>query len=100
MGCARRARVAFFAAAMLALLVVGFVAATGAAAAGCSQQTVEVGIVKAIGSWTQSTSGGATIYTADFGQNPMSASNDWPKNWGLKSSVTGSSAGRSHRSTL
>lgn len=47
-----------------------FVLATGAAAAGCSKQTVEVGIVKAIGCWTRSTGDGATIYKAALAEQP------------------------------
>jgi hypothetical protein len=52
------------------LLVIASVFASTAAAADCTKQTVEVGIVKATGCWTKSTVGGDTVYTAPFADNP------------------------------
>jgi hypothetical protein len=66
----RRAVAPVAAAALLAALVFADTAATQLTAANCARgekQTIEVGIVKAIGCWTKSTnSAGQTLHTARF----------------------------------
>jgi hypothetical protein len=59
----------FVAAALLGTLVFAARAASDVAAPSCpagEHRAVEVGIVKAVGCWTQSTKEGVTIYTAPF----------------------------------
>ncbi len=64
-----RASAVLWAAVTAGLLVIASAFASTAAAADCTKQTVDVGIVKAMGCWTKSTVGADTVYTAPFVDN-------------------------------